>query len=101
MLHHFRGYGRLLDHSAVRGEVAAQNSNAAFLGIRVAQGADNAFIQNARFKLGQVFSQGFARGREHRGIQKAALGKFRQNGLDAPGPVQIFNVRRPGRGEFA
>ena len=96
---HFRGHGALLHHAAVRGQIAEQGGDAAGLGIRLLQRADETGVQI--FRRFQVFPYGLTRHGRQRGIQQTGLGQFLHDGPDAAGPVQILDIGVTGRSQMA
>ena len=99
--HHFRRHGGLLHHRALRGQRAAQNGNAALLGVGFGHGMDDIFIQNTGVQLLQVVAHGLAGDSHALQIDAALTGQFRHDSGNAAGAVQVHHVILAGGGKLA
>ena len=97
MDHHLGGYGGLLHHAAVGGQVALEHRDAAGLGVGVVDGADDVGI--AVDHTLQILGHRLAGAGHQAGVQQAGLCQLGHNGVHAAGPLQVLHIGISRRGQ--
>ena len=95
MLAHLRGDDSLLDHGAVGGQVAEEDSQPAGGGVGYIEGIDDRIV--AHPGRADVLGQRAPGHGEHAGVQQAAFHQAEHHRRDAAGAVQVLDVMSPGR----
>ena len=97
--HHLRRDGALLDHAAVRREVALEDGDAAGLAVGPVDRTDDLFVQV--FSALQVFFHRFAGAGHHGSVEQVFLRQLLHHRVDAAGQVEVFHKGVPGGGQVA
>ena len=87
---HFLGNGTPLYHTAIRCQVALEDSNTAGFTVRLINRADDICVLIDTSL--DVFCHGLSGNSHDIGMEQILLGQFVQNGIDAAGFVQVFHV---------